>query len=329
MGMEPLHSTHLHPDTRAVCTGLRTEDRCLARPGSAYILSHGANCRETSREDAQGDSPVPCRCRTVCPAQCAAGALCWTQSMHSFPAFMQRAGAADKAAKCLSWATASPGTVEHHTRSLTSSKRSTSSSRSKEHPNPIGALASHSLALGLSQGLPVPASQHSPAAPHCTSRPSLEAGAQRQLPAAGSPSLCCADTCTFQSTVRASWVEEGRESKRDVTGGVGTSPPQAPPPSIWEAMCRGGCPIPDCRVGRSKAGVPPRSHPSSLSKTPSTATTAAPRSFPRSGLKIYPLGQMTLWAAGSRVGVGGPARCPPARAGAEVAAVGGSARTGR
>lgn len=184
---------------------------------------------------------------------------------------------------------------------------------------------SHSLTLGPLQGFPVPASQHSPAAPRCTSRPSLEAGAQCQLPAAGSPSLRQAGTRTLQSTVRTSWVEEGRESKKDVTGGVGTSPPQAPP-SIWKAVCRGGCPKPDCRVDRSGAGVPPRLSPLQPLQNPQQLPGLW--SFPRSSLKIYPLGETTLWAAGSQVGVGGPARCPPARARAEVAAVGGSARTG-
>lgn len=77
---------------------------------------------------------VPLPARTMCLAQCAVGALCWTQNMHSFPAFMQRAGAADKAAERLSWAIASPGTAGHHTRSLASSNRSTPSSCSKEHP---------------------------------------------------------------------------------------------------------------------------------------------------------------------------------------------------
>lgn len=118
-----------------------------------------------------------------------------------------------------------------------------------EHTKPYGSPS----VLFPAPGSPGPqgsgAHQPAPHTPALTSSPSLHLsaipGGWSTVPAAQCrvpcpPALCHAgcgtSTSVLQSTVTASWAE-GRDTERDVTGGVHTSPPQASP-SLQEP---GGC----------------------------------------------------------------------------------------
>ena len=165
---------------------------------------------------------------------------------------------------------------------------------------------------------------------------------------------CSTSTGALQSAVRASWAE-GRDTERDVTGGVGMSPPQAPPSRIQGAVpgrsLPRSCPL-DTRerdwwrtqgpvLGGLAAGSPPASshllqhlctpwHPHAQ-QLPGVSQ-AAVKDLP--GVDGRPCGQLVAGLPvggrqGPRAGSGGPPRSPPARAGAEVAAAHGCAGTGR
>lgn len=83
---------------------------------------------------------------------------------------------------------------------------------------------------------PPPTPLHLPAAPRCTYRPFLEAGARCRVPCL--PALChTAPALVSFNPPSEQAGQRGEDTERDVTGGVGTSPPQASP-SLQEL---GGC----------------------------------------------------------------------------------------
>lgn len=110
---------------------------------------------------------------------------------------------------------------------------------SRATPSPTGAQALCSLhrvlwvPKAVTHTSPLPTPRHLPAAPHCTYRPSLEAGVWCWLPALG-----CLD-CLLSVTLVAALAhfnppsqqagQGKRDTKRDVTDGVGTSLPPVSP----------------------------------------------------------------------------------------------------
>lgn len=189
----------------------------------------------------------------------------------------------------------------------------------------------------------------------------LERGAgclPRGSSAARSPSRWLRHQHRHTSIYRQSKLGRGeRDTKRDVTGGVGTSPPQASP-SLQEL---GGCArqvappylpargygsgVGGGRWARGQVGwrqdlflLAPT--PSGVSEPPGTpherrlpgVSQEAVKDLP--GVDRRPCGQLATGLpvggrGGLRAGAGAPPSSPPARAGAEVAAAHGSTGTGR
>lgn len=163
---------------------------------------------------------------------------------------------------------------------------------------------------------------------------------------------CGTTTSALQSTVRASWAER-RDTERDVTGGVGMSPPWVSPSLRELGAVPGGLLPHTCLQGTRERGwwrtqgpaglavgsLPAGSHPLQHLQTPRHpqeqqlpgVSQEAVKDLP--GMDRRPCRQLAAglpaggrW--GPQTGAGAP-RAPPARAGAEVAAAHGSARTGR
>lgn len=153
---------------------------------------------------------------------------------------------------------------------------------------------------------PLPVPQHLPAAPRCTYRPSLEAGARCRLPATGflgcplSVALAAAPAPTHFNlpSEQAGQRGERHQERRDWRGGHLPAPSLPLPPGTGGPCQAGRSPIPARKRTREwgwwgmqgpgpsglvAGSLPAGSHPLRCLRTPWHPTrAAAPRCFPRS-----------------------------------------------